>query len=103
MTPQQIAQVLQEKFGAKIIASIPDDKHPRVHVNADNWREVAEFIHAEPSVKLDWLQNLSGVDYVADGTMCVVYDLWSYDHRHEFVRIALPGSLLECLDRRRFQ
>jgi NADH-quinone oxidoreductase subunit C len=82
MTPQQIAQALQDRFGAKITASLPDDRHPRVHVDAENWRELAEFVNRDPAIKLDWLQCLSGVDYVADGKMCCVYDLWSFDHRH---------------------
>jgi NADH-quinone oxidoreductase subunit C len=91
MTSEAISKALAVKFGAKITASFPDDKHPRVHVNAEDWRAVAEFAFAEPGMKLDWLQNLSGVDYAADGKMCVVYDLWSFDHRHEFaVKVFTP-------------
>ena len=82
MTPRQIVQVLSEKFGDKIIAAFPADKHPRVHVNAADWLPVAVFLHRDPALKLDWLQCHSGVDYVADGKMCCVYDLWSFDHRH---------------------
>jgi NADH-quinone oxidoreductase subunit C len=82
MTPQQIATAVNARFGAKIIASFPDDKHPRVHVNAEDWRELAEFLFREPAIQLDWLQCLSGVDYVADEKMCCVYDLWSFEHRH---------------------
>jgi NADH-quinone oxidoreductase subunit C len=82
MTPQQIVQVVQEKFGAKILQAFPDDKHPRIHVAADDWREIARFIHGAPQLQLDWLQCLSGVDYVADEMMCVVYDLWSFEKRH---------------------
>ena len=73
-----------ERFGEKIQASLPDDKHPRIHIEAANLRQVAEFLLREPSLKLDWLQNLSGIDYVADDKMCVEYDLWSFDHRHGF-------------------
>jgi NADH-quinone oxidoreductase subunit C len=91
MAPSDIASALATKFGDKIIASYPADKHPRVHVNAEHWREVAEFIFAEPSIKLDWLANHSGVDYVADGKMCCVYDLWSFDHKHRFaVKVFTP-------------
>ena len=91
MTPQAIAQVLRGNFGAKITAALPDDRHPRVHVDAENWREVAEFLLREPSLKLDWLQCLSGVDYVADGKMCVVYDLWSFENDHLFaVKVFTP-------------
>jgi len=84
MTTQQIAQALSDRFGDKIIASFPNDKHPRVHVNAADWREIAEFMLREPSLKFDWLANHSGVDYVADEQFCVVHDLWSFDHRHSF-------------------
>jgi NADH-quinone oxidoreductase subunit C len=82
MTPEQLVTTIVAKFGAKIIASFPNDKHPRVHVNADDWRDVAEFLLREPAIQLDWLQCLSGVDYVADEKMCCVYDLWSFEHRH---------------------
>ena len=41
--------------------------------------------------KRDWLANHSGVDYVADGRMCCVYDLWSFEHRHSFaIKVYTP-------------
>ena len=84
MTPQQIANAITQKFGGRILDALPDDRHPRVHVNATDWLPLAEFLRHDPAIRLDWLQCLSGVDYVADGKMCVVYDLWSFDHRHGF-------------------
>jgi NADH-quinone oxidoreductase subunit C len=91
MSPTDIAQRITQQFGSKITASLPDDKHPRVHLNAEHWREVAEFIRSDPQLQLDWLANLSGVDYVADDRMCVVYDLYSFDLKHEFaVKVYMP-------------
>jgi NADH-quinone oxidoreductase subunit C len=91
MTTQQLVAALHQRFGGKIIAAFPNDKHPRVHLNAPDWRAVAEFLHAEPAIRLDWLQSLSGVDYVADDTVCCVYDLWSFDHRHSLaVKVYAP-------------
>src|SRR3989442_1586572 len=91
MTSQQIAQIITAKFGPKIIASFPDDKHPRVHVNAGDWRELAEFLLREPALKFDWLANHSGIDYAADEKMCCVYDLWSFDLHHSFaVKVFCP-------------
>ncbi len=91
MTSHQITRALQDRFGGKITASFPDDKHPRVHVNATEWREMAEFLLREPSMKFDWLANHSGVDYVADEQFAVVHDLWSFDHRHSFaVKVYCP-------------
>lgn len=84
MTPKQIASKLSEKFGDKIIASHPEDKHPRIHVNAEHWREVAEFMATDADLHFDLLQCVSGVDYVADDQLCAVYDFRSMDHAHEF-------------------
>ena len=82
MSPQEIVRAIQSRFGDKITAALPDDRHPRVHLDAGNWREIAEFVFRDPALRLDWLQCLSGVDYVADNKMACVYDLWSFDHRH---------------------
>jgi NADH-quinone oxidoreductase subunit C len=91
MTSQQIIDALAAKFPGKLLASFPQDKHPRVHINAADWPAVARFLHSEPAIRLDWLMNLSGVDYVAEDKLCVVYDLWSFDHRHEFaVKVYCP-------------
>ncbi len=93
MTTAEIAYAIKAKFGDKITASLPDDKHPRVHVNAENWRELAEFLINEPTLKLDWLANHTGVDYVADDKMACVYDLYSYDLKHVFaVKVYAPRS-----------
>ena len=91
MTAQEIVALLTQKFGGKILASFPADKHPRVHVDAGNWREIAQFLHGDPALQLDWLANLSGVDYVADDKLCVVYDLWSFNLQHTFaVKVYCP-------------
>jgi NADH-quinone oxidoreductase subunit C len=84
MTPQQIVELLREKLGDRILAAHPDDKHPRVHVAASDWRDVAEFLFHDRRLKLDWLANLSGADYVADDKMAVIYDLWSFELNHTF-------------------
>ena len=84
MTPQQIVAVLQERFPGKITAAFPDDKHPRVHVMAKDWRPLAEFLRREPDLDFDFLLCLSAVDYVADNLLGSVYDLRSMKHKHEF-------------------
>jgi NADH-quinone oxidoreductase subunit C len=91
MTPSEIAQLLHAQFGKKIISVFSDDKHPRIHINAQDWREIAEFLIRDPRLQLDWLQSLSGVDYVADEKMCCVFDLYSYDLGHTFaVKVFTP-------------
>src|SRR5436190_21384290 len=91
MTPQEIIRLVEQQFPGKIIASFPDDKHPRFHVDAANWRPIADFLLKNPLLKLDWLQSHAGVDYVADEKMCCVYDLWSFDLRHSIaVKVFCP-------------
>lgn len=84
MKPLEINQFLCDRFGGAIAASFPDDKHPRVHIAAADLLPVADFLYRQPSLKMNWLANLSGVDYVAEGKLAVVYDLWSLEHRHAF-------------------
>ncbi|MEX2215408.1 MAG: NADH-quinone oxidoreductase subunit C [Phycisphaeraceae bacterium] len=84
MNPIQIAQRLTEKFGSAILESFPEDKHPRIHVNAADWRPIAEFLRKDAGLDFDFLLCLTAVDYVADNLLGVVYDLRSMDHRHEF-------------------
>jgi NADH-quinone oxidoreductase subunit C len=91
MTSNQIVEKLQQKFGSKITAAFPDDKHPRVHIDAADLREIGQFLYSDPELKLDWLANHTGIDYVADQKMACCYDLWSFDLRHVFaVKVFTP-------------
>lgn len=84
MTPEQIILRLTDRFPDAPQAAYPEDRHPRIHLDTSRWREVAVFLRRDPEMAFDWLANLSGVDYAADDRLCVVYDLWSFHHRHQF-------------------
>jgi len=84
MTPDQIAARLQERFDDWITESLPGDKHPRVHVRAENWRPLAEALRNDPELQFDWLSCLTGVDYLDEGMLCAVYDFRSTVHEHLF-------------------
>jgi NADH-quinone oxidoreductase subunit C len=91
MTPQEITVALKSHLGDRIQAEFPEDRHPRIHLAAGDWRVAAEFLRNDPSLQMDWLANLSGVDYAADAQLSVVYDLWSTKHRHSFaVKAFMP-------------
>ncbi len=93
LTPQEIAERLVAQFGAKIHDSIVDDLHPRVHIAASAWLEVAKFLKTDPELQFDWLACLTGVDYVADDQFAVVVDLTSTVYGHRFaVKIIIPRS-----------
>jgi NADH-quinone oxidoreductase subunit C len=91
MTPLQIIQLLRERFPQAITAALPEDKHPRVHIEAADWRKMAEFLRNGPRLQFDWLANFTGIDYAADDQMCVCCDLWSVELRHRFaVKVFAP-------------
>jgi len=83
MTPKQIIDQITDKFGDAISESHDADRHPRLHTTAEHWRSVAEFLRSEEALDFDFLKCLSGVDYVADEKLCVVYDLYSTRHDHD--------------------
>jgi NADH-quinone oxidoreductase subunit C len=90
MTALEVAKLINERFGNRILETV-HDKHPRVHVSDGNWRDLATFLRHDAALAMDWLANLSGVDYAADDRLCVVYDLWSFSHRHHFaVKVFTP-------------
>lgn len=92
LTPAQIITLLRDTFGERVRASFVD-KHPRVHVEAGDWREVAEFLRQDARLNFDWLACLTGMDYAADAKLAVVYDLWSFDLRHRFaVKVYSPRA-----------
>ena len=84
MTPAQIVSKITSRFGAAITHSVAEDKHPRVHVKAENWRALAEFLYGDPELAFDFLACLTAVDYVADNLLCCVYDMRSSTHGHWF-------------------
>ena len=93
LSAHQIAARLQETFASRILATFVDDKHPRIHIHADDWRAVAQFLRNEPDLQFDWLRNFGGIDYAADDKMAIVADLWSFRHRHVFaVRVFTERS-----------
>ena len=85
LTPNEIAERIGAKFGDDVVVeSFPEDKHPRVHLNAADWRAVAEFVASDAEIHLDFLQCVSGVDYIGEDKLACVYDIRSAEHGHEF-------------------
>ena len=91
MQTRAIVQKIQSQFPTQILAALPDDLHPRIHVEASAWRTIAEFLRHDAELSFDWLACLSGVDYAADAKLCVVYDLFSFERRHRLaVKVYMP-------------
>jgi NADH-quinone oxidoreductase subunit C len=93
MDAKAIAERLQERFGDKIVSLELEAPNPWAVVAAEAVDEVAAFAKSDPELAFENLMCLSGVDYPKDDPprMEVVYNLFSYQHRHTFVlKVHLP-------------
>jgi NADH-quinone oxidoreductase subunit C len=104
MTAAEIAALLEEKFGAKIKSKKLDAAgfDPFVEVEVSAIVEVCQFLRDDERTKFQFLQCISGVDYLEtdpkkaskagfEPHLEVVYHLQSYTHRHRFtLKIILP-------------
>lgn len=103
MTPEEIAEVLKQKFGEKVLAAVFEGGHPHVAVAADAWRDVAMFLRDDSRLRFGWLRCITSVDMPENDTLVAVYDLESpegratapelWKRRHAFcVKISVPRT-----------
>lgn len=102
MTPTEIAQLLEEKFGPKITGKRLESIDPWVEVEAPALPEVMAFLRDDERLRFDFLRCISGVDYLEpdpkkakragfEPHLEVVYHLYSFPHRHRIVvKVILP-------------
>lgn len=97
MTPAEIYEKLQERFGEQILEFSGEAIDPYVGVAAAAIHDISEYLRDDPDLQLDSLMCLSGVDYGPEKTLGVVYHLASTSHRHKItLKVELPrqdGSL----------
>jgi NADH-quinone oxidoreductase subunit C len=102
MTPQEIQQKLQQRFGERILACNSQAVDPYVVVAALAIHEVGEYLRHEPDLQFDALLCLSGVDYGPEKTLGVVYQLYSTSRRHAMtLKVEVPrqqGALPSVCD-----
>ena len=99
--PEEIIQVLKEKFGPAILEEHEDAAEPHVVFDRASVEEIMRFARDDPRLRFDLLSLISTVDYPpqaasADGKtpekpgrIEVVYFLDSITHRHRLVLKAL--------------
>ncbi len=88
MTPQEIHQKLQSKFGDAILESNFEAFDPWIRIKPEVTAEVSKFLKDDPDLKFDSLMCLSGMDYGADSELGVVYNDPSPQNCHSRERAA---------------
>lgn len=92
MRIEDVHQRLVERFGTDVIRELKTGvKDPWIEVAADRIADVARFVHDEPDIKLDALNDLCGSDWLdtdpkkknpCEPHVEVVYHLYSYTHKY---------------------
>jgi NADH-quinone oxidoreductase subunit C len=101
VTREEIAAQLKTKFG-DVIGDLGGKPDAWVTVK-DNARlvEVLRYLKETPGLEMDFLANESGTDFPKENVLRVVYHLFSYKHRHDFiVKVDVPreGPRLPTMD-----
>ena len=99
MEANEIFAALQEKFGESVSDFTPADlETPKgavrdafCLVTAEELVDVANFLRHDPTLRFDFLQCITGVDYPREEQLHSVYHLYSYALRHQFViKVVVP-------------
>lgn len=97
MTPQQIHELLVEKFKDVIESANLESLEPQITVKPAAIADVCQFLKSDERLQMRHLNNLCGVDYFdpksGTGRVEVVYHMQSYTLRHRIcIKVSLPRS-----------
>ena len=84
MTTVEIHERLKARFGDDVgpLSEAKIDAH--CVVKKERLVEICRFLKSEPGIELDFLEDLTAVDWPKRNAIEVVYHLVSYRHRHVF-------------------
>lgn len=96
MSGQAFVDQLKQKFGEKIAGANLENVDPWIEVTPDGLLEVCKHLRDDPKLAFDYLNCISGVDYLhVDEKQAakspwqphteVVYHLFSMQHKHSLV------------------
>ncbi len=89
MNPQEIASLLTEKFGSRILDSKPDAINPWSAIEPSAVLEISQFLRGDDRLNMDHLELLGGADY--KDRIEVVYVLYSMKYHHRYtIKCRLP-------------
>ena len=101
MTPEEIHQQLASKFGEKVGPLMPAKMDAWCLIAADALVDVCK--HCKSELGFDGLMNLTAIDWPKKNQIEIVYHLYSYSKRHDFVlkvqldRAKPEVASLECV------
>ncbi len=85
MTTQELHERLRTRFGDDVGPLAEPRVDASCLVKAQRIAEVCQFAKEEPGLELDFLEDLTAVDWPKRNVIEVVYHLFSFSHRHGIV------------------
>ena len=85
MTMQEVHERLKARFGEDVGPLGEAKADPFCVVSAARLVEVCRFAKEDPALAMDFLEDLTAVDWPKRNVIEVVYHLFSYRHRHGIV------------------
>jgi NADH-quinone oxidoreductase subunit C len=89
MTPQDIFKKLQAKFGAEAIFDLHEDpkkdKDPWFQCAPYSFEDVGTFLRDDPETLFDYMECLTGTDYLKENQIHVTWHLYSYPRKHRVI------------------
>ncbi len=84
MEPIGIAEKIKEKFAEEVKEIIEFRGQVSVVLKKDRIKEIMQYLHGDPELNFNFLEDLCGVDYFGkkEPRFEVVYHLYSFEHRH---------------------
>jgi len=85
MNAQEIAQKIEDKFGANLVSEIVENASPAIiQLEVEKLSTVCQFLQQTEGLYFDYLSCLTGIDNGPEaGTMEVIYTLNSIPYEHQ--------------------
>jgi NADH-quinone oxidoreductase subunit C len=93
--PAQIAERIKEKFPEEVVEIVSFRDQVSVIVRKSRILGICRYLHDDPEISCDHLQDLTAVDYKGkkEPRFEVVYNLYSIRHRHAIrIRAQVPEN-----------
>ena len=96
MDPLQIAKLIEEQFAGQVLGTTMYAGQVGVMIKKDKIKDICQYLHDEPGLKMDHLADLTAVDYSRypgdNGPRFeVVYNLISTEYRHRIrLKVRVP-------------
>jgi NADH-quinone oxidoreductase subunit C len=84
MTTNEIHERLKARFGEDVGALTEPKIDPYCTVKRERLLEICRFLKDEPGIELDFLEDLTAIDWPKKNQIEIVYHFISYSHRHLF-------------------